>query len=122
MEENNSRTSKIRRHANDRAPTIEEILKICEYPDRRIKGIVYTMASSGIRLGTWDYLQWKDTQPIERQGKIVAAKIIVYPLIINLLVYFGSFFHNAHLSKRLHRSIYLSIYFPFCPRIHLLMH
>ena len=42
-----------------RAPTIEEIQKICEYPDRRIKGIVYTMASSGIRLGAWDYLRWK---------------------------------------------------------------
>jgi integrase len=69
---------KIRRHANDRAPTIEEIQQLCEYPDRRIKGIVYTMASSGIRLGAWDYLHWKDIQPIERQGKLVAAKIIVY--------------------------------------------
>jgi hypothetical protein len=36
------------------------------------------MASSGIRLGAWDYLRWKDIQPIERQGKIVTAKIIVY--------------------------------------------
>jgi len=41
---------KIRRHADDRAPTIEEIQQLCEYPDRRIKGIVYTMASSGMRL------------------------------------------------------------------------
>jgi hypothetical protein len=69
---------KIRRHADDRAPTIEEIQQLCEYPDRRIKGIVYTMASSGIRLGAWDYLRWKDIHPIERQGKVVAAKIIVY--------------------------------------------
>ena len=43
--------------ANDRAPTLEEIQKICEYPDRRIKAIVYTKASSGIRLGEWDYLR-----------------------------------------------------------------
>ena len=69
---------KIRRHANDRAPTIDEIQQLCESPDRRIKGIVYTMGSSGIRLGAWDYLRWKDIQPIERQGKVVAAKIIVY--------------------------------------------
>ena len=69
---------KIRRHADDRAPTIKEIHQLCLYPDRRIKGIVYTMATSGIRLGAWDYLRWKDIQPIERQGKIVAAKIIVY--------------------------------------------
>lgn len=69
---------KMRRHADDRAPTIEEIQKICEYPDRRIKGIVYTMASSGIRLGAWDYLRWGDIRPIRKEGRTVAAKIIVY--------------------------------------------
>ena len=47
---------KSRKYADDRAPTIEEIQQLCGYPDRRIKGIVYTMASSGIRLGAWDYL------------------------------------------------------------------
>jgi len=69
---------KARRYANDRAPTIEEIRKIIEYPDRRIKSIVFTMASSGIRLGAWDYLRWKHIIPIKIEGKIVAAKIIVY--------------------------------------------
>jgi integrase len=69
---------KGRRYADDRAPTIEEIRKIMEYPDRRIKGIVLTMTSSGIRLGAWDYLKWKHIVPIEREGKIIAAKIIVY--------------------------------------------
>lgn len=69
----------MRRHADDRAPTIEEIQKICEYPDRRIKGLVYTMDSSAIRLGAWEYLSWGHIKPIKRQGKIIAAKIIVYP-------------------------------------------
>src|SRR5216117_2808584 len=50
---------KVRSFTNDRAPTIEEIRKMTEYPDRRMKAIVYTMASSGIRLGAWDYLCWK---------------------------------------------------------------
>jgi hypothetical protein len=33
---------KGRQAANDRAPTLEEIQRLVEYPDRRIKAIVYT--------------------------------------------------------------------------------
>lgn len=69
---------KGRRYANDRVPTIEEIQRIVEYPDRRIKPIVYTMASSGIRLGAWSYLKCGHVSPIEKDGNIVAAKITVY--------------------------------------------
>ena len=54
---------KARRYADNRAPTVEEIRRIIEYPDRRIKAIVFTMASSGIRLGAWDYLKWKHIIP-----------------------------------------------------------
>ena len=70
--------SKGRSYADDRLPTIEDLRRLLEHPDRRIKAIVYTMASSGIRLGARDYLHWGDIRPIEREGKIVAAKIIVY--------------------------------------------
>ncbi len=94
-------------------PTIDEIKKLLEYPDRRIKPIVYTMISSGIRLGAWDYLKWKHIVPIvDEKGEILAAKIIVYagehdeyysfitpeawfppnPTGINLLFYKLSFF------------------------------
>ena len=70
---------RARMAANDRAPTLEEIQKICEYPDRRIKAIIYLMASSGIRLGAWDYLRWKHIIPMNNEkGDIIAAKIIVY--------------------------------------------
>ncbi|ALI34771.1 hypothetical protein NMY3_00559 [Candidatus Nitrosocosmicus oleophilus] len=66
--------------ANDRAPTMEEIQKLIEYPDRRIKPIVYTMVSSGIRLGAWDYLKWKHVTPVyDHDNKtVVAAKLKVY--------------------------------------------
>ena len=67
-----------RRYANDRAPTLEELRKLTKYPDRRIKPIVYTMVSSGIRLGAFDYLRGGDITPITKQDKIVAAKIVVY--------------------------------------------
>jgi len=69
---------KVRSFANDRAPTIEEIRKMTEYPDRRMKAIVFTMASSGIRLGAWDYLRWKDIEPVSKDGRVVAAKLTVY--------------------------------------------
>jgi integrase len=36
------------------------------------------MSSSGIILGAWDYLRWKDIHPAKRNGKIIAAKIILY--------------------------------------------
>jgi hypothetical protein len=68
-----------RRAANDRAPTIEEIQKLVEYPDRRIKSIVYTMASSGMRIGAWDYLQWKNVSPIMNDKReVIASKLVVY--------------------------------------------
>ena len=70
---------KGRQSANDRAPTIQEIRKLIEYPDRRIKPIVYTMVSSGIRLGSWDFLRWKHIEPITNSDdEIIAAKLHVY--------------------------------------------
>ena len=70
---------KARQSSNDRAPTVEEIRKVVDYPDRRIKPIIYTMVSSGIRLGAWDYLKWKHVKPISNdEGKIVAARLDVY--------------------------------------------
>jgi integrase len=39
---------RAKRFADDRAPTLHEIRKIVEYPDGRIKQVVYTMVSTGI--------------------------------------------------------------------------
>jgi len=65
--------------ATDRAPSLAEVKKLIDYPDRRIKAIVYTMTSSGIRVGAFDYLKWKHIIPMyNKDGKILASKIIVY--------------------------------------------
>jgi hypothetical protein len=72
---------KAKNASNDRAPTIEEIRKLVEYPDRRIKPIVYSMASGGFRLGGWDYLQWKHVSPITKgdsPDEVIAAKLVIY--------------------------------------------
>ena len=65
--------------ANDRAPTIEEIKKLVEYPDRRIKPIVYCMVSGGFRIGAWDYLKWKHVTLLTGEDReIIAAKMVIY--------------------------------------------
>jgi hypothetical protein len=73
---------KAKNASNDRAPTIEEIRKLVEYPDRRIKPIVYAMGSGGFRLGGWDYLQWKHVFPITpenaKDSEVIAAKLVIY--------------------------------------------
>lgn len=63
----------------DRIPNEEEIKKLIEYPDKRIKAIVCTMISSGMKISSWDYLQWKHITPIkdENNNRIIAAKIII---------------------------------------------
>lgn len=71
-------------NAKDRAPTKEELRKICEHTDRRTKPIVYVMTSSGIRIGAWESLRWKHIKPIKNRNRngngdeIIAAELIVY--------------------------------------------
>lgn len=69
---------RVKYYSNDRAPTIKEIRTLLDYPDRRLKPIVYTMISSGIRIGAWDYLKWRHIIPTMQNGNVIAAKIIVY--------------------------------------------
>jgi len=38
---------RVKKFSSDRAPTLEELRKLVEYPDRRIKSIVCSMTSGG---------------------------------------------------------------------------
>ena len=70
---------RVKKSSNDRAPTLEELRKLVEYPDRRIKPIVFSMTSGAFRLGAWDYLRWKHVSPLANvKGEVIAAKVIIY--------------------------------------------
>ena len=70
---------KVKQYANDRIPTLEEITKLIDYPDRRIKFIVLLSLATGIRVGAWDYMRWKHITPIkDEDGVLIAAKLVVY--------------------------------------------
>lgn len=45
------------RYSNDRPPSMDEIRKLIQYPDRIIKPIVLVMIPSGIRVSSWSYLK-----------------------------------------------------------------
>ena len=79
----------VKSYSDDRVPTVDEIHKLLEHPDRRIKPIVLVMISSGIRVGSWDYLQWKHVIPIERNREVVAAKLVIKNTKINNRAYYS---------------------------------
>jgi hypothetical protein len=65
--------------SSDRAPTLEELRKMMEYPNRRIKSIFCSMTSDGFRLGARDYLRWKHMIPISNnKEEITAARVVIY--------------------------------------------
>jgi integrase len=68
-----------RRFAMDRAPTIEEMRKIFNICDLRGKAMLLLMVSSGIREGAIEGICVRHLTPIESDGKIVAARLVVYP-------------------------------------------
>jgi len=69
---------KSRKWADDRAPTRDEIRRVLNLCTLRMKVAVEMMASGGFRVGAWDYLSVRDVEPVERDGRVAAARVTVY--------------------------------------------
>ena len=80
---------KARKTGSDRAPTTEEIRQMVNEADIRIRCIILTCASSGIRVGAFDGMCWGDITPIYKEDgdtagdrgaptQVRAAKLVVY--------------------------------------------
>ncbi len=67
-----------RKIGKDRAPSIEEVRKVVDNADTRLKSVLLVLASSGIRVGAFDYLNWGDVEPIVEDKETVGAKLTVY--------------------------------------------
>ncbi len=69
---------KARKVGSDRAPTVEEVRKMVDNADLRIKCLITFLASSGIRVGATEAITWGDFEPIIEAGQAVAARVTVY--------------------------------------------
>ena len=67
---------KVRKIGLDRAPSKEEIRKLLEHADIRMKALILLLSSSGIRIGSVEHLRWRHLQEIVRDGKRFAKLIV----------------------------------------------
>ena len=76
-----TKISKMIPHAkktgNDRAPSIEEIRTMLDLADLRIRCIILICATSGIRVGAFEKMTYRDVIAV-KDKELVGAKIIVY--------------------------------------------
>ena len=61
----------------DRAPTLEEVRRIVDVADLRMKCLVLFLCSSGARIGAVQWLRWKDVEEVEAGGEKF-ARVTIY--------------------------------------------
>jgi integrase len=61
----------------DRAPTIEEIRRMVDVADLRMKCLVLFLCSSGARIGSVQWLKWRDLEETDKNGQKF-AKVTIY--------------------------------------------
>ena len=67
---------KARKIGLDRAPTKEEIRKLLEYADIRLRALILLLCSSGIRIGSVEHLKWKHVKPVKYKDQKFAKLVV----------------------------------------------
>ena len=68
---------KVVKSGQDRAPTIEEMRKLVSVADLRTKCLILFLSSSGARIGSVEYLHWRDLSEVESEGRKL-AEVVIY--------------------------------------------
>ena len=68
---------KVKKSGRDRAPTLEEIRRVVTVADLRMKCLILFLTSSGARIGSIEYLRWRDIQEVESGGSKL-ARVTIY--------------------------------------------
>ncbi|HEV2139332.1 MAG TPA: site-specific integrase [Nitrososphaerales archaeon] len=66
-----------KRFGQDRAPTMDEIRRMVNAADLRVKCIVLFLCSSGARIGAINQLKWRDVAEVESDG-VKLARVTIY--------------------------------------------
>ena len=66
-----------KKSGQDRAPTLEEVKRLVDRADLRTKCLILFLCSSGARIGSVEYLRWRDVEEVEVGGKRF-ARVTVY--------------------------------------------
>jgi integrase len=69
---------KTRKVGSDRAPTVDEVRRMVESADLRLRCAILLLSSTGIRVGAVDTLTWGDVQAVLAGNEVAAAKLTVY--------------------------------------------
>jgi|GEM_PF-4842874 len=69
---------RARKVGSDRAPTIDEIRRMVDNADIRMKRTIVLATSPGIHLGAILTLKRTDVEPVARQGKALSARLVVH--------------------------------------------
>ncbi|MDG7048375.1 MAG: hypothetical protein JRN61_05350 [Nitrososphaerota archaeon] len=68
----------IHNYPMDREYTLEEVRLMLAGAAPRVRVVILFMASSGIRIGTFDYMNVGDVKQLDMDGKVVCGELKTY--------------------------------------------